>query len=125
MIFALSSIPGGRTPSVPVPGADSAVHFALYLGLGFLVWRARGPARARAGGGRRAFEVGLATSLCVLYGSLDELHQLLVPARTFEVADLVADAAGAFAGAEIGRHLEARRLRAEARAAAAPGPAVD
>ena len=35
---------------------------------------------------------------CVIYGLSDEVHQLFVVGRYFEVSDLIADAVGSLAG---------------------------
>ncbi|MDZ7623473.1 MAG: VanZ family protein [Ignavibacteriaceae bacterium] len=39
--------------------------------------------------------------ICLFYGAVDELHQMLVPGRFAETWDWVADALGAFAGVLI------------------------
>ena len=39
--------------------------------------------------------------ICLFYGALDELHQLLVPGRSAETLDWVADASGTFIGVLI------------------------
>ena len=81
-IFALSSIPGGGMPESGFSHADKLVHFAIYAGLGALLFR-----------------TGIAPWACVAiavaYGASDELHQRFTPGRGVELADAVADAAGA------------------------------
>jgi len=43
-----------------------------------------------------------------LWGAIDEAHQAWIPGRTMDSGDLVADAAGAVAGA-VGAGLRSRR----------------
>jgi VanZ family protein len=71
---------------------DKMLHFLAFAGLGFLL--------AWAAMGRRATLAGaMAVWLVVMtYGMLDELTQTLVPSRTMEVNDWLADAAGGLAG---------------------------
>jgi VanZ family protein len=91
-IFALSSV--SDVPRFPAGVSDKSAHIVLYSGLGFLVARA-------LSGGRRVITISLAlgTLLFVaLFGLSDETHQLFVPHRDFELADLGADLAGAACG---------------------------
>jgi VanZ family protein len=89
LIFALSSI--SAVPALPTRVGDKMAHAALFAGFGFLATRAltRGsgrPATARAVLG--------AVALSALYGLSDEIHQLFVPRRMFDLRDLAADVAG-------------------------------
>jgi VanZ family protein len=69
------------------------MHFALFGGLAGLVAlglvRSNGPALPR-----RAL-ILWPVAFATLYGLTDEIHQLFVPQRTFDLLDLLADAAGA------------------------------
>lgn len=94
IIFLLSSMP--NVPGLPGGISDKAGHAMLYGGLGFLV------ARAVAGTGSRWWPL-LVVVFAALYGLSDEVHQLFVPGRQFELADLAADAAGAAIGAALYR----------------------
>ena len=89
-IFALSSM--STLPPSPGGMDDSVAHAAAYglLGAALLRGLAAGRLRGVTLGG-----VWLAVLLATLYGVTDEGHQWFVPGRTAEVADLVADAAGA------------------------------
>jgi VanZ family protein len=90
MIFAVSSI--SSPPDLSTSIGDKGAHGLLYSGLAALM------VRALAGGGWRPFGVGIALAALaysVLYGATDEIHQLFVPTRTADVADLAADAVGA------------------------------
>lgn len=96
MIFALSSMPD--PPDVPSVVGDKIGHAALYFGLAALF------ARAFAGGWWRRLTVKAAAAAVVcstLYGVSDEMHQMLVPPRSVELYDVLADAAGASAAAAL------------------------
>jgi VanZ family protein len=96
LIFCLSSQPGEAFPEVTfLPHADKAVHIVEYAVLAALAGRAllhytSGPYKIPA------FTVAFIA--CVLFGLLDELHQISVPDRSFEWADLGADAIGSALG---------------------------
>ncbi len=55
-------------------------------------------------------QVLLASLSATVYAALDELHQALVPNRSFETFDIAVDAAGALIGALIGVGLTAAAL---------------
>jgi VanZ family protein len=95
VIFALSSIPGTRLPSMPVPNADKLVHAAVYVVLGVLCLR--GVRRTSSLVGARA--VLIAACIAAIYGVTDELHQLFTPNRSCDWHDAAADATGGLAGA--------------------------
>jgi VanZ family protein len=89
LIFALSSV--SNVPSLPMHVGDKAAHALLYTGFGVLV------TRALAGGSGRpvtARAVLAAVALSAIYGLSDEIHQLFVPRRMFDLRDLAADVAG-------------------------------
>lgn len=92
LIFTVSSIPLRNAP-VLWKSQDKAAHFAEYAVLAALLVRALAP-------GRRILAAAAAALLasCVL-GALDEVHQALVPNRTPDVWDAVADAIGSSLGA--------------------------
>jgi VanZ family protein len=80
----------GPTPVVLGLGLDKYVHAAAYAGVaGSLAW-ARRAATPRA--------LLLVALVAVAYGAGIELVQWTLPARSFDVADGVANAAGAAAG---------------------------
>ena len=89
LIFVLSS-----QPSLPSPGqiSDKQAHaftygvLAVLCLMGLTGWRWRRVAGASLLG---------AFVIAVLYGVSDEFHQSFVPGRTPDVADVLADAAGA------------------------------
>jgi VanZ family protein len=93
-IFYVSSlsdpgeIPGGAT--------DKQAHALVYGLLSALMVRALAGGTLAGTTGRRAITGAL---LATAYGASDEWHQSFVPGREAEVADVVANAAGAFAAA--------------------------
>ncbi len=97
VIFAGSSMSGPR--DIPGGLSDKTAHFLEYAGLGLLL--------ARALGGRRWTSIPLRYVAVVavaaaLYGISDEIHQLFVPGREFDLRDMAADTLGAsVAGAVV------------------------
>lgn len=92
LLFVATHMPMHVGRSVRVP-SDKLVHFVSYAVLAaLLAWTLSGTARLRA------------TWLLVLlvlvgaYGAVDELTQALVPSRTADLMDWVADVSGAACG---------------------------
>jgi VanZ family protein len=95
-IFAASSLPRAQLPEVGFPGIDKLEHGLAYGLLGAALargWRWQRPSWRSAATWFAAWVTALA------YGLGDELHQLLVPGRMFDLADLLADGVGAALGA--------------------------
>jgi VanZ family protein len=89
LILIVSSIPGLSPPGLGFTIADKIVHFAEYFILGLLT------ARAVSTFYKEPIKIlWLSSALTSAYGILDELHQLLVPGRTTEGLDMVADILG-------------------------------
>jgi VanZ family protein len=97
LIFTASSF-SLRTGADLPRGSDKAAHLLEYGILGFLAARALLLSRPR---GSLPGAILLGTVLAVLFGASDEIHQIFVPGRTAEWADLVADLLGALAGAGL------------------------
>ena len=101
LLYWLAILLGTHLPSgvVALPVAsDKLQHVAAFLGLGFLL--------AWAGVLRRRPSLALYGGLFVLalaYGAVDELTQTLVPGRTADLRDWLADAAGAALGFALHR----------------------
>lgn len=78
-----------------IPFTDKAAHFLIYGLLATLILRVffSGPRAAR--------HVLLAVVLAALYGAADELHQSLVPERSMEFVDWIADTSGALLAAAL------------------------
>jgi len=104
IIFLFSSTPGAYFPKHP-DYLNNAVHFIEFGLLAFLLARALQH-------GRSLTHTGLVmwtTAICVSFGFLDEAHQFIVPARMFDLKDLLFDSAGAVAGS--GSYLLFRALK--------------
>lgn len=86
VIFILSSIPGPNLPILPFPGFDKLAHAGEYAVLGLSL------ALAFEKRWVIAFIIGSA------YGLLDEIHQLFVPLREFDLLDLSSDIVGVVIG---------------------------
>ncbi|RIH85742.1 VanZ family protein [Calidithermus roseus] len=80
LIFWFSAQPGD-TVGIPAPW-DKLVHAGVYALLGHFL----------AQGTQRPL---FSWSLAVLYGLSDEIHQMFVPGRVFDLGDWLADAGGA------------------------------
>lgn len=97
-LFLLSS---WSSPVALPEGSDKLGHLVLYAGLGAVTLCALADGRAaRVSAGAC---VG-AVLIAVAYGAFDEYHQSFVAGRSSDLADLVADAAGA-SGAAAGLKL--------------------
>lgn len=94
MIFYLSSQPDPPRPDFSFPGVDKLAHMTLYAGLAALL-----SIGIRRSNERTPFRVQFYVPVlfAALYGLTDEYHQRFVPYRTFEWADIAANALGALA----------------------------
>ncbi len=95
LMLAVSSLPGKELPEADIPFADKAAHFAEYLVLGLLMFRAvsLGPKNIVL-----AKQLILSIIIISAYAAFDEWHQSFIPGRSADVLDFIADAAGAFCG---------------------------
>lgn len=93
LTYWLSSQPRLPETAFLFPGADKVFHALAYGVLALLIAYALEARRARAS--------AIAVLVATVYGATDEAHQALVPGRSPDVLDLVADAVGAtlFVGA--------------------------
>ena len=112
-IFGASSLPRAQLPEAGFPGIDKLEHGLAYALLGAALARGWRLSRAPTTG---AFATAwIAAALAALaYGLSDELHQLLVPGRMFDLADLVADGVGGALGAAAYLWLLRRHATAKA-----------
>jgi VanZ family protein len=105
LIFVISSfeaqVPGIRH----IPLRDKGIHFVEYAVLGWLCATASRQSWPSASAWRTA---AFAVFVSVLWGLSDEIHQALVPGRSSELSDVVADLFGSVAGA-VGSHLFSNR----------------
>lgn len=94
ILFVATSLPVERLPSIGF--TDKINHFIAYFILAVLVNLMLIYQRKS----RFLFEKATVATIviCLFYGALDELHQMLVPGRFAETMDWVADALGAVAG---------------------------
>jgi VanZ family protein len=98
-----------------MPMQDKGVHFLEYGALGFLMAHA-----AHVSWPKRRYKFLAAGWLSLGLGLTDELHQLYVPGRSGDAADLIADALG-ISVAVLGYALISRLyLRRQARRLASP-----
>lgn len=117
LIWTLSSMSGLRLDLAKMPHQDKWAHVIEYGGLGFLLYRAFSGTYPTLSA-RKWWLMSLTTAFG--WGLLDELHQALVPRRTSEVWDLVADTVGAALGAltfgllkRYGAHLRPSKTSAD------------
>jgi VanZ family protein len=94
ILFIATTLPAQRLPSVGF--TDKVNHFIAYFVLAVLVNLTLIYQRKS----RFLFEKATVATIviCLFYGAVDELHQMLVPGRFAETLDWVADALGAFTG---------------------------
>ena len=88
LIFTLSSFPL-PPPKVEIPFVDKFIHLIEYGILGFLLYRALRVSKLA----KQVFILAIIFS--ILYALSDEIHQLFVPGRKFDLWDLAADSVGA------------------------------
>jgi VanZ family protein len=88
MIFFASG--RGQVAAPPVVNIDKATHFFVFGLLATIVVRARGTAKASAG----QWWAGAILAVSA-FGAFDEFRQSFTPGRMVELADWVADTAGA------------------------------
>lgn len=94
LLFTLTSLPSQSVPSVGVN--DKVEHLLAYFGLSFLMYLALLFQKKSITLKKNAL---LFTLLFVLgYGILDEVHQLLIPGRSCELLDFMADMLGGIIG---------------------------
>jgi len=99
-VFYLSSIPNLRVSQINFWDEilRSGAHFVLY-GIGyFLFFRAINFGRENLPASKAGKNFLLPLFLTFAYGIFDEIHQSLVPTRSFQIKDLIVDFSGAFLG---------------------------
>ena len=100
LIFYLSSLPANSIPNLQV--SDKLIHFFLYLGLGLLTTYFFYSLKFF---NSRLKIIVITLGFVALYGLSDEIHQLFVVGRNFEVLDLFADILGGSSGSLIMSYL--------------------
>jgi VanZ family protein len=101
--LVVTSLPGQDVPLTVGHPWDWLIHAAMYAGLAFLVVRA-----TTLSGWTRSTLVALGVAL-VVYGALDELHQLLIPGRDGSASDWAFDSLGIAVGLLMGSWLMGSR----------------
>jgi len=91
LIFTLSSIPRLTPPPVGLKLSDKVYHFIEFGILGLLLIRAL---KYRYGLARWPEAIRRTVLLGILWGVLDEFHQLFVAGREAALLDVLADVAG-------------------------------
>lgn len=91
-IFYLSHQPGDSLYLPPMPGIDKLAHLLVY---GVLAAATLFALDERWKAVRSWSLVLVTTTLCLVYGITDEIHQSFVPGRYPSLEDLLADGAGA------------------------------
>jgi len=106
ILFTATTIPVQRLPSLGF--SDKINHFVAYFILAVLLNLALIYQRKS----KLLFEKAqiAAILICLFYGTVDELHQLLVPGRFAEVWDWIANALGSVSGVLVINYL-INRLR--------------
>ncbi|PKN58567.1 MAG: VanZ family protein [Deltaproteobacteria bacterium HGW-Deltaproteobacteria-14] len=98
---------GTSAGGLPIP--DKLAHLVAWLGLALAAW----PAVAVTVRWSRASRAAAVLGACASYAVATELLQGLVPGRSAEALDAVADLAGAALGVLTWWLIEARRRRGE------------
>ena len=107
LIFVVSSFEVSVPGVQRLPFRDKALHFVEYGVLGWLSARAAASSWPRASAWRTfVFAVFVST----LWGLSDEIHQALVPGRSSELGDVLADFLGSVAGAGAARLFSSRSV---------------
>jgi len=94
IIFILSSVPSDNIPQVQFILSDKLVHLMVYTILGVLLGWRLGKVRKDTKGlcWRNSFFIG------IFYAIFDEVHQIFVPGRQFDIWDITFDIIGLFIG---------------------------
>lgn len=97
-VMALADVMSGHSARIlhRFPGVDKPTHFLLYLAVFLALYHAL-PRLAPALRGDRRWMLAAAAALAL--SLLEETHQLLIAGRSFELLDMIANAAGIATGA--------------------------
>ncbi len=89
-IFTVSSIPGTKLP-VFIDYSDKLVHAGVF---GVLCWLLHVACFFQPNQTVRKWSKVIALGMTMLYGAIDEYHQMFTPGRSTEFLDFVADSSG-------------------------------
>ena len=99
LIFVGSSIPGDQVALNP-PGLDKLLHAIEYVILSYLLFGALRLTLSM----KRTMIFWIAAVGASLFGLTDEVHQLFVPLREFDVLDIICDVSGSLVGSYLTFH---------------------
>lgn len=102
VILLGTSLPQEAVP-IQTSRIDKILHFGIYSVFAFLL------TRQISVGFRLWQSVVLAIAFSMAFGAFDEWHQQLIPGRSTELADWIADSIGAAVGASVAAFMEHRR----------------
>ena len=94
VLFILSSIPSDNLPEIGFVFSDKLAHLIVYFILGILLGWRLGKVKKDSKGlyWRNSFFIG------IFYAIFDEVHQLFIPGRQFDIWDITFDILGVFLG---------------------------
>ena len=101
ILFTATSIPINQLPSIGL--SDKINHFLAFFILAVLLFLTLKYQRKSYYFFNRASLI--AFSICLIYGVIDEVHQMWIPGRSSEVLDWLADGFGALAGVLVVSYL--------------------
>lgn len=104
ILFIATSLPSNYVPSVGV--GDKFNHFFAYMVLSVLLYFAfsfQGKYEIL-----NKYPAIMAIIIASFYGAFDELHQMLIPGRSAEFLDWLADFLGACFGVLVSRYVHAK-----------------
>ena len=94
ILFTATTLPGNQLPNLGI--SDKIEHFSAFFILSTLLNLALLFQRKSKLFFRYA--ALLTIIICLLYGAVDEIHQLFIPGRSADIRDWLADSTGVFLG---------------------------
>lgn len=91
VIMVVSVIPGADLPSLSIWEPDKVMHVFVYAVLTFLFFKWLKGFSTPVSLNKKAF---IAVTVCILYGFIIELIQLILPTRSFDLLDELANMIG-------------------------------
>ncbi len=91
VIMVVSVIPGPDLPSLSIWEPDKVMHVFVYAVLTYLTFQWIKPFPAYTSLNKRAI---FSVTVCILYGFIIELIQLILPTRSFDMLDALANTVG-------------------------------
>ncbi|GMW00874.1 MAG: hypothetical protein AMXMBFR84_20110 [Candidatus Hydrogenedentota bacterium] len=110
VIWIASANPDLSPAELPLEGLDKVIHMVEYAVLATLV--SLGMRRSRRGWSEWALCFG-PMFFALAYGTVDEIHQLFVPNREFDLGDIVANFAGGALAQSVLCYFWGRRTKPE------------